>query len=279
MGLIGFGLDYKYNELYPGTIAGLIKAYREHLSHLSIVSLLKENEAMVFKKLAGNLPIVHHLSNISPASPNGPDLELLARQDIISRKLDAVWCCEDIGIWNIGPLSIPYFVPPLFDSEVATYTAENIRKVCSHSSVPFLAENPSCSFIMGSVSLETFFSQIVKTSRCKLVLDVSHVFSYALASKRSAKEVLLGLPLEEVWEIHVAGGHTNPEYPNRYIDSHSEPIMPEVIALLEEAVKNSPNLKAVTYEIGNKLAESIIREDVDKIERRLKALSWMPQCS
>src|SRR5262249_32462476 len=160
--LVGFGLDHQYFDKYPGTMRGLCERHRERLSHLSIVGLRDIASAREFSALAGGLPIVHHLSNIAPANPRGPDLARLETQDAISQELGARWCGEDIGIWSLGPHCIPYFAPPLFEADVAEQVGEGIRRVAERCSVPFLAEIPSCSFVVGRLSLGEFFHRLVQ---------------------------------------------------------------------------------------------------------------------
>ena len=83
-----------------------------------------------------------------------------------------------------------------------------------------------------------------------MVLDVSHVYSYALYSKKDFLQVLRALPLSRAKEIHVAGGSVHPNHCWRYRDTHIEPVLDSVIDILHVALQECPNLSAVTYEIG-----------------------------
>ena len=145
------------------------------------------------------------------------------------------------------------------------------------SSVPFLAEVPSCSFTVGRLSLGEFFHRIVRISGCGIVLDVSHVLSYALSTGRRPADVLDSLPLDAVVEVHVAGGRINKSYPFRYIDSHSDPVMDDVLDLLGHAVERCAGLRAVTYEIGMQLTAQMLAHDFERIEVVLAQLGFEPR--
>jgi uncharacterized protein (UPF0276 family) len=274
----GFGLDYQYRERYPFLgMEGLVSEFENQLSHLSIVSIPSLAEAKKLKTIAnGQLPFIHHLSGIAPADPHGPDLQTLHLQEQISQELNALWCLEDIGIWSIGPYGLPYFIPVLFNSEIASLVAKRILKIKEQISIPFLAEIPSCSFVIGNQSLGDFFHQLVDESGCGIVLDVSHVFSYGLATDQESKKILRSIPLNAVTEIHIAGGKVNRTYPHRYIDSHSSPIMDEVYELLCEAVESCEKLRAVTYEIGVQSTDDLIKMEVERLNQVLVNLAFKP---
>ena len=273
---VGLGVDFKYRERYPEGLPGICARHGDRLSHLSIVGVPSVEAAAWVRGLLPALPTLHHLSNIAPADPEGPDLARLALQDAISGALDAPWCGEDIGIWSLGPYEIPYFAPPLFVPEVAQSVGEAIRVVSERCTVPFLAEVPSCSFVMGTMDLGAFFHQLVAVARCPVVLDVSHVFSYALFTGQAPLDVLRALPLAHVWELHVAGGRISAAHPYRYIDSHSDAVMDEVYDLLNAALHLCENLKAITYEIGVRLDPDTLAHDLAQIERVADKHGFVP---
>jgi uncharacterized protein (UPF0276 family) len=276
--VIGFGLDAQYAHRYPMGMEGLCRHYHDRLSHLSIVSLLQEEQAERFKRdCAFGLPVVHHLPGIAPADPDGPHLDRFSRLDRVSDVLNACWACEDIAIWSIGPYAIPYFTPPIFEAEIADKIAEGIVAMQAMSRTPFIAEVPSCAFVAGRMPLGAFFHRIVEQTGCNILCDVSHVFSYALARQQTPSSVLHSLPLDRVWEIHIAGGHIDEASGQRYVDTHSEPVRDEIIELLIEAAGSCENLQCVTYEVGVGLSQEQLERDMLRIENALRGIGWRPR--
>ncbi|RAG81529.1 hypothetical protein DN069_32255 [Streptacidiphilus pinicola] len=273
----GFGFDWQHRRRYPRTIADVCEQYADRLSHLSCVSLPDALAARTFvADCAKGLPVVHHLPGVAPAAPQGPNLELLERLEAVSDELDAVWICEDIGLWSVGPYPLPYFTPPLFEQESADHVIAGIEAMREVTRYPFVPEIPSCTLAVGRMTLGDYFHRITDGADCDMLLDVAHVFSYAVATGRRYEQVLTSLPLERVVEIHVAGGYVDPTFGNRYLDTHSHSMAPEVIELMQQALPNCPRLRAVTYEIGVDLSSDDLDQDVERVDRALAEAGWTP---
>lgn len=250
MSNIGLGLDFQHLGSYGVTFENLISACESPLSHYSIVAITNLEEANRFKTMSGDTPLIHHFTGVAPGGIDGVNRQQLAIQSSISSVLEAKWCLEDLGIWNIGPYSIPYFAPPVLCAATLENTINEIKILQSESALEFLPEVPSCSFVIGDIGLGVFFTKIVEACECNIVLDISHVFSYASYYSLSLQDALSSFPLSAVKEFHVAGGSIHPEHRWRYRDTHSERIVPAVLDLLEFAIPLCRNLKAITYEIG-----------------------------
>jgi hypothetical protein len=275
---LGLGVDYNHRHDLPLTLLGLCDRVRSGLSHLSIVAVPDVVAAADIRARVGtDLPYVHHLSNIAPAEPAGPDWERLRRQEEISEVLGARWCGEDLGLWSVGPYAIPYFVPPPLDLDVARLVGDRIREMATRLRRPFLAEFPSWSFVAGSAPLDEFFRTVTEVGRCGLVLDVSHVVSFALARDDDPVRVLDALPLDQVQEIHVAGGRINPRHPRRYIDSHVDGIHPLVLSALAEAVGRCPHLRGVTFEVAAGITLATVEHGWHSVESILADADFVPR--
>lgn len=274
---IGFGFDYRYRDRYPLTLTGLVDRFRSRLSHVSIVGLPTIDAARAFRSACAELPLVHHLSNVAPGSPDGVSLFHLRQQDAISSALGARWCGEDLGIWSLGPYPLPYFTPPLMTREAVEVIVAGLAALNEAVCVPFLVETPNCTFVAGDLSLGQVFTEICQRSHCGMVLDASHVYSYALATDTDPKTVLEELPMDYVLEVHVAGGHVDPEHGHRYVDTHSDPVVPAVWDLFKSTLARANNLRAITYEIGNRLTLDQIEADFAVLESIAEEAGFEPR--
>ncbi|MDF7628961.1 DUF692 family protein [Erwiniaceae bacterium L1_55_4] len=271
---VGLGIDYTHS--YGQKLSELIKLARNGISHLSVVAIPDLKTAKKFQHAYSDFPIIHHFSGMEPAGIDGLRMDVLDKQNDMSNILQASWCLEDIGIWNVGPYNLPYFAAPVLCESVLRMTIEGVKKIQEVSGIPFCAEIPSFSIAAGDMSLGEFFTKLVDETGCGLVLDISHVFSYAIYFDESPASVLHSLPLDAVKEIHIAGGSVHPKYNWRYRDTHSEKIVEEVFPLLEDALKNCKNLKAVTYELGVGITTEVITVDLENIENSCEKMSFTP---
>lgn len=275
MNRVGVGIEYTHTYAFP--ISDLLTDDTLRLSHLSVVGIVDTDKARVFKAKLGQIPVIHHLSGVEPAGIQGVNTDQMKHQEAISQVLDARWCLEDIGIWNVGPYALPYFATPVLCQEVLEQTVEGIKAIQEISSIPFAAEIPSFSIHAGDISLGDFFHQIIDQTNCHMVLDVSHVFSYAIYHALPFLDLLNSLPLDAVIEIHIAGGRVHPKHNWRYLDTHADPIIEPILTLLDAALKGCPQLRAVTFELGENIDEPTFRTDFKKIADICKANDYVAQ--
>ncbi|MCC8374513.1 MULTISPECIES: multinuclear nonheme iron-dependent oxidase [Photorhabdus] len=271
---VGLGIDYTHS--YGHKLTELLQLAPNGISHLSVVAIPNEDVAYTFRNAFSQYPMIHHFSGMEPAGIDGLRPDVLVKQNAISKILKAVWCLEDIGIWNIGPYNLPYFAAPVLCEPVLAMTIEGVKKIQSVSSIPFSAEIPSFSIAAGDMALGKFFHRLVDATGCNVVLDISHVFSYSIYFDQQPEAVLTSLPLSAVNEIHIAGGSVHPTHSWRYRDTHSEPIVDDVFPLLEQALAQCPNLKAVTYELGVGITPDVIRTDLRNIEYVCQQMAFTP---
>lgn len=272
--LVGIGLDF--HDSGRESLASFYKILRDKISHASIVGLTSDDDARHFKECIFGIPTIHHLSNVGPANPQGINWHKFSLQNRLSKLIDAHWCNEDLGAWNFGPYNIPYFTPPLFEEDVAQTIADRIRTLQTKSYVPFLPEIPSCSFVVGRMSMGDFFHAIIEKTNCKFVLDLAHVFSYALFTEKNPTRILRSLPLHAVRHIHIAGGRPSSLNPWAYLDSHDDPILPEVIHLLGEAITECKNAEAVTFEIGAGISDKSVLFELERLNKFLEDVKFEP---
>jgi uncharacterized protein len=277
MNHVGLGIDHTHQ--YEVSLRGLLDEHKLEISHVSVVAIQDAKSAECFRAEYSDIPIIHHLSGIEPAGLDGYRIHQIKHQNRISELLEANWCLEDIGIWNIGPYSLPYFAAPVLCDAVLRQTMEGVKAIQDISSVPFAAEIPSFSICAGDMSLGVFFQQLVEDTGCKIVLDLSHVYSYAVYHNLDANNILKELPLDSVIEIHIAGGSIHPKHSWRYRDTHSDNIVEDVYSLLDNALHRCQNLRAVTYELGVNLPTNVLIEDFKRIQSYCDRAKFTPSVS
>jgi uncharacterized protein (UPF0276 family) len=91
-----------------------------------------------------------------------------------------------------------------------------------------------------------FVAEVVDTSGCGLLLDMHNVFTNAVNGRQPVDEFLDAIPLDRVWELHLAGGM---EFDGFWLDAHSGAIPDALFAVCESLVPRLPHLAAIVFEI------------------------------
>jgi uncharacterized protein (UPF0276 family) len=91
-----------------------------------------------------------------------------------------------------------------------------------------------------------FVGRVVEGADCGLLLDLHNVYCNNLNGRQSLDDYLTQLPLERIWEVHLAGGM---EMDGFWLDAHSGPIPDALYATAECLIPMLPNLKAIIFEI------------------------------
>jgi uncharacterized protein len=114
-----------------------------------------------------------------------------------------------------------------------------------------------------------FVRRVAEAADCGILLDLHNLLTNERNGRASLRTVFDEIPLERVWEIHLAGGR---EYRGYWLDSHSGHIDDDLFAAAHEIVGECPNLRAIVFEIMDDYIDrhsgDALREDV----RRLRCL-------
>jgi uncharacterized protein (UPF0276 family) len=215
-------------------------------------------------------PVLFHPVHLNLYGPTIESKERLRAVDAHARAVGSAWVGNDVGWWEEGGNAFPgyqYIPPPLTSAGVADCVAHALH-VQAHLSVPLLLENPAIVALRGTMHVLDFMAELHARTKLPLLLDVGHLLSYNLSARLPFDAGLDGFPLDEVSEVHLAGGViTRRGERGFYFDDHSQPIQPHAYALLERLVPRLRGLRALTYE-GDGHPEPIARA----VLRRLRVL-------
>ncbi len=92
-----------------------------------------------------------------------------------------------------------------------------------------------------------FFAAVAEAADCGILLDLTNLWANQKNGRATIHDVLARLPLERVWEVHLAGlefahGH--------WLDAHSNGIDDELVEMAAEIIPDLPNLGAIIFEIA-----------------------------
>lgn len=165
-------------------------------------------------------------------------------------------------------VSAGFFLPPEQVPGTVALAAQKLgelgealgRPVAFETGVNYLSPRPN------ELGDGDFFRSVAETADCGILLDLHNVWTNGRNRRESAGDTLARLPLERVWEVHLAGGM---ELDGYWLDAHSGAIPEPVLDLAAEWIPHMPNLGALVFEI---LDEHIAGLGLDGVERQLERM-------
>lgn len=174
------------------------------------------------------------------------------------------------------PVSAGFMLPSLQSQRMVEIAAENIRRhraqlrehraafpelpLAIETAVNYLPPMP------GEWPDGVFVAAVAEAADCGILLDLHNLLCNQRNGRQSIEGFCRALPLDRVWEIHLAGGESEA---GLYLDAHSGLICPELMETAAELVPKLPNLAAITFEI---MPERVASTGLSAIAAQLKRL-------
>lgn len=187
--------------------------------------------------------------------------------------LGAPWASEHLAFNRAagekGPFATGFLLPPLQTRAGVTAAAESIRSVSTKLPVPFAVET-GVNYLQpraGQMSDGAFIGSVSETADCGILLDLHNLWANERNGRQRIADLLEEIPLERVWEVHVAGGS---EFQGYWLDAHSGAVPGELMSLARRILPELPNLRAMIFEITS--PPFVARLGMDGLRRQVAAL-------
>lgn len=141
-----------------------------------------------------------------------------------------------------------FLLPPIQSPRAVSVAAANIRAVKDLLPVPFAFET-GVNYLRpqrGEMRDGEFFAAVAQEADCGILLDLHNLLCNQRNGRQAVLDAVGELPLERVWEVHLAGGAMTD---GLWLDSHSGAPPEEVYELAEQVLPALPNLGAVIFEV------------------------------
>lgn len=218
------------------------------------------------------LPKIVHGVGFPVGGSSVPDQRHFAPLCETIHALDVAWASEHLSFnrardgaleFNTG-----FLLPPLQTEAGARAAAATIRHVAQQLPVPFAVET-NVSYLRpqrGEMSDGAFVASVTEAADCGILLDLHNVWTNERNGRQTLRAFLDEIPLERVWEVHMAGGA---EYRGYWLDAHSG-VVPEVLLeIAAEVLPRLPNVRALMFEI---LPSFIPLVGLDQIQIQMEKL-------
>lgn len=183
----------------------------------------------------------------------GPDeRDLAAFVEAIERS-GSPWASEHLSFNQVRAAGREYFggflLPPVQSPATVRLAARNIRAVAGLLPVPFAFETGVnyLERLPGEMTDGAFFAAVAEEADCGILLDLHNLWCNERNGRQSVLDALAELPLDRVWEVHLAGGS---ELDGLWLDAHSSAVPEPLYEIAAQVLPCLPNLGAVIFEIA-----------------------------
>jgi uncharacterized protein len=177
-----------------------------------------------------------------------PEPAQLALLQTTVRVLESPWASDHLSFNQTPEFATGFFLPPRQTAAGVQAVITSIRDLKAALPVPVAVET-GVNYLrprQDEIPDGEFVERVCEGADCGLLLDLHNVFANALNGRQPLDEYIERLPLERVWEIHLAGGM---ELDGFWLDAHSGAIPDPLFEFAEQLVPHLPNLGAIIFEI------------------------------
>lgn len=225
------------------------------------------------------LPQVSHHIGLSMAATVPADPAYVDQMDRWARRWNAHWLSEHLAFVAIQPADGPgaagLALTAPFDHEVLDLVVGRARQVIEATGRPFLLENSPyfVNFPDSEMDEADFLNAFCARSGGGLLLDLHNLHCNAVNYGFSGHDFLRRLDLDQVVEVHIAGGA---ELAGMWADAHAGAPPEPVWDLLEDCAARSPNLRGITFEFHDSYLPVLGEAGVEAVIARARAV-WQAQ--
>ncbi len=217
-----------------------------------------------FRKLVHSIGVP-----VGGSNRHDPNQTTLLR-DII-QDLESPWASEHLNFNSTDDFQTGFFLPPRQSEQGVEVVVDSIRRLRNElgiqlaieTGVNYLAARPD------EMADGDFMAAVATQADSGILLDLHNIHTNALNGRQAIDAFIDQLPLERVWEVHLAGGFWMDGY---WLDAHSGPIPDALFAESKDIIARLPNLKAIIFEIYPSFVESIGLDEICRQLERLREL-------
>lgn len=180
------------------------------------------------ERIRSHYPLSIHGVGLSIGGPGLLDEEHLARLSRLLERYQPESFSEHLAWSSHGGAFLNDLLPLPYTAVSLARVCEQIEHVQERLGRRMLLENPATyvQFSASTMSECAFISEIVRRTGCGLLLDVNNVHVASVNHGGNAQDYILGLPLEAIGQIHLAGFAAEVDTAGAalLIDSHDAPV-------------------------------------------------------
>ena len=169
--------------------------------------------------------------------------------------------------------SSAFFLPPRQTWAGVDAAVASISALRGNLTMPFSVETPVSYLQPRADELDdgTFMSEVSTQVDCGILLDLHNLWTNERNGRQSVADYIAQVPLERVWEVHLAGGLEHNGY---WLDAHSGLLHPDLLGVAAAVLPLLPEVRAVVYEI---LPEFVVQNGINVLRTDLESVHRLVQ--
>jgi uncharacterized protein (UPF0276 family) len=210
--------------------------------------------------------LVPHGVSLSLGGAEPLDHERLEHLARLARLCDAPLVSEHIAFVRADGTETGHLLPVPRTRAALEVIVAHVREAQAALPVPLALENIATLIEWPESEFDeaTFLCEILERTEALLLLDIENIYANARNHGGDPLVLLDRLPLERLAYVHVAGGH---DRDGLYHDTHTDPVPPGVLALVEELAARCPIPGVMLERDGRFPTQSEIDAELDAISR------------
>ncbi len=195
-------------------------------------------------RIVERYPVVMHGVSLSIGGSDPLDREYLARLKALALRTRPRWISDHLCWTGVDGHNLHDLMPLPQTDEAVKHIAQRVREVQNFLGTRILLENVSSYLTYTHSTLHEwqFLSAIAEEADCLILLDINNIYVSAHNHGFDALSYLRGIPIDRVWQFHMAG-HSSQEH--LLIDTHDHAVPNPVWDLYAQAVQRFGNVSTM----------------------------------
>ena len=214
------------------------------------------------ERIRERYPLVMHGVSLSIGGTDPLDRAYLAELKALAARIDPAWISDHLCWTGVDGRNLHDLMPLPYTEEAVRHVAGRVREVQDFLGRRILLENVSSyvSYRHSALTEWEFLSAIAGQADCLLLLDINNVYVSSQNHGYDPRDFLRGVPVERVWQFHLAGHSRNGAL---LVDTHDQPVPDPVWDLYADAVRRFGRVSTLLERDDNipPLAELLVELD------------------
>lgn len=181
-------------------------------------------------------PMVMHGVSLSIGSTDPLNWDYLRQVKELAKRIEAAWISDHLCWTGFNGVNMHDLLPLPYTEETLRHVVERVSRVQEFLGQRILLENPSTylTYQQSVIPEWEFLGAVTEQADCLILLDINNIYVSAYNHEFDPLTYLNSVPVERVWQFHLAGHRNLDDY---LIDTHDEAIVDPVWELYEAAVR------------------------------------------